>query len=258
MSIVAAVVAGAAVFLLVTRSGAPSLAERIGVYIIEPRPDDPHDGVRSVRDMSFVLWVVSGGLIGVLLAQGDLFISGTGRSLPALSVLGAVGGWFTWSARRSTQRERRALRLRHELPLIADALALHSLAGESVSFALAAVVRETDGVASDEFASVLRAHAAGEGFVEALTEGKRDTAHPQGERLYEALIHAHTSGGRLADTLNALASDFRSSIATDLTSEAGRRAVTSYGPVLALMVPTALLFLLYPTLLGLRALSGAP
>jgi hypothetical protein len=44
----------------------------------------------------------------------------------------------------------------------------------------------------------------------------------------------------------------------DLTTESGKAMVTTYGPVLALMVPTALLFLLYPTLIGLRSLGGAP
>ena len=258
MSVVAAVAVGAAVFLLATRSGVPSLAEIVRAYVAEPQPGDPDEVAISMPDMSFVPWVAVGSFVGLLLAQGDLFLSGTGRSIPTLVALGSAGGWFAWSTHRSTLRSRRALRLRHELPLIADALALHTLAGESITFALAAVVRETDGVATEEFASVLRAHAAGEGFAEALTAGKRVTAHHEAVRLYEALIHAHSSGGRLAEALNDLATDFRDAIATDLTSEGGRRAVTSYGPVLALMVPTALLFLLYPTLLGLRALSGAP
>ena len=50
---------------------------------------------------------------------------------------------------------------------------------------------------------------------------------------------------------------FRSAgIEMDLTAEGGKRAIATYGPILALMVPTVLLFLSYPTLLGLRALSG--
>ena len=93
---------------------------------------------------------------------------------------------------------------------------------------------------------------------EALVDASRSSAHPDGRRLYETLSHAHLAGGRLGDALVRLASDFRASIERDLTAEGGRRAITSYGPILVLMVPTALLFLLYPTLLGLRALSGAP
>ncbi|MCL1599376.1 MAG: type II secretion system F family protein [Actinomycetia bacterium] len=258
MNVIAAVVAGTAVILLVARISTRSLTERVRWYITGPERQTADLPVKRDRDLSFLPWSLAGAFAGVLLAQGDLFLAGASRSAPPLALVGGVAGWIAWSARRSTLRERRSLRLRHELPLVADALALHTLAGESVAFALDAVVEETDGVASEEFRSVLRMHAEGQGLVEALAEGKRCTAHAEATRLYEALIHAHTSGGRLADALGDLSIDFRSSISTDLTSEGGRRAVTSYGPILALMVPTALLFLLYPTLLGLRALSGAP
>lgn len=258
MIVVASMAAGVAVFLLVTRTATSTVSSVVRDYLVGPEPESGPEQNRDLRDLSFVPWVLAGAFIGLLLAQGDLFLAGAGRSVPALGLLGAAAGWFTWSARRSTRRAHRALRLRHELPVVADAIALHTLAGESVASALCAVVRETTGVANDEFRTILEAHAQGTGLAEALTDARRVTAHPDAIRLYEALIHAHGSGGRLASTLGDLAMDFRSGIASDLTSEGGKRAVTSYGPVLALMVPTALLFLLYPTLLGLRALSGAP
>ncbi len=258
MIVVASLALGVAVFLLTSRTTSSTLSSIVRDYLVEPEPEPGVERDRDSRDLSFAPWVLAGAFIGLLLAQGDLFLSGAGRSAPALGLLGAAAGWFTWSARRSTLRERRALHLRHELPVVADAIALHTLAGESVASALSAVVSETTGVANEELSAILQAHATGMALTEALAEGRRVTAHPDAVRLYEALIHAHGSGGRLANTLGGLAIDFRSGIASDLTSEGGKRAVASYGPVLALMVPTALLFLLYPTLLGLRALSGAP
>ena len=255
---IGAIAAGAAVFLLVTRGPvSSSLSVAVHDYLVAP-PVEESAHPPKPKDFGFVPWVLGGAVVGLLLAQGDLFLSGAGRSAPALGLLGGAAGWFLWSSRRTSSRQRRALRLRHELPVVADAIALHAVAGESVASALAAVATQTTGVAADEFSAVLDAHRSGDGLVESLTDGKRTTAHPDAERLYDVLIHAHGSGGRLAASLNELAVDFRSSIASDLTSEGGKRAITSYGPVLALMVPTALLFLLYPTLLGLRALSGAP
>ncbi len=59
----------------------------------------------------------------------------------------------------------------------------------------------------------------------------------------------------IASLLAAYAADVRAGLARSMTAESGRRAVTSYGPVLVLMVPVALLFLLYPTLVGLRSLA---
>jgi len=253
----AAIAAAVAVFLLVTRVRSASLSVAVHDYLVAPIEEESAQPPEP-KDLGFIPWAIGGAVVGLLLAQGDLFLSGAGRSAPALGILGGVGGWLAWSSRRTSLGQRRALRLRHELPIIADAIALHAVAGESVSSALSAVATQTTGIAAEEFAAVLARHRDGDGFAESLTEGKRTTAHPDAERLYDVLVHAHGSGGRLAASLSELAVDFRSSIATDLTSEGGKRAITSYGPVLALMVPTALLFLLYPTLLGLRALSGTP
>ncbi|MEN8238198.1 MAG: type II secretion system F family protein [Actinomycetota bacterium] len=257
MTWLAAIAASAAVFALVTRVRPSSLTVAVHDYLVAPAVEEPAP-TPEPKDLGFIPWILGGAVVGLLLAQGDLFLSGAGRSAPALGILGGAGGWLVWSSRRTSLRQRRALRLRHELPVVADAIALHAVAGESVSSALSSVATQTTGVAAAEFAAALERLRAGEGLAESLAQSKRSTAHPDAERLYEVLIQAHGSGGRLSASLSELAVDFRSSIASDLTSEGGKRAITSYGPVLALMVPTALLFLLYPTLLGLRALSGAP
>lgn len=258
MTLLLAVIIASAVFLLTTRTVGPRLSRVVRDYLISPTVADETASRGFVADLSFVPSVVVGVFGGLLLAQGDLFLSGAGRSAPALGLLGGAAGWFMWSMRQKNQASRLSTRLRHELPVVADMLALHAIAGESVASAVAAVAAETSGVMADELNVVLEGHRDGLGLAEALSIARRDTAHPDGQRLYEALIHAHAAGGRLAGALTDLAVDFRAGIANDLTAEGGKRAITSYGPVLALMVPTSLLFLLYPTLLGLRALSGAP
>ena len=65
-------------------------------------------------------------------------------------------------------------------------------------------------------------------------------------------------GGRLADALTGLAADYRAGLERELVAEGGRRALSTYGPILALMIPVTLLFLMYPTLAGLRELSAGP
>ena len=173
----------------------------------------------------------------------------------SLGVVGALAGTLVDRAIRSTARERRAARLAQELPTVADTIALHVLAGESVSTAIARFTEVSRGVAADEFTTVL---AADIGLEEALRRAARETVHPEASRLYDLLGHAHRTGGGLADALTALAADFRASLTRDLTAEGGRRALTTYGPILALMVPVTLLFLMYPTLAGLNALSSTP
>ncbi|MEN8040496.1 MAG: type II secretion system F family protein [Actinomycetota bacterium] len=199
-----------------------------------------------------------GVVLGLLVAQGDFLIAGQSRSSGAMAILGAGAGWVLWSMRRTNLRERRARRLRFELPVIADALSLHVVAGESISSAIRSVSEETNGVAADELLAIVKALDEGDGVPEALRAASLTTVVGDATRLYETLSHAHTTGGRLAVALGDLAVDYRATLARDLTTESGKRAIVTYGPVLALMVPTALIFLLYPTLLGLRALSGAP
>jgi pilus assembly protein TadC len=254
--LVAAMVFGG-VFLVVVGGTRTPLAERLGRYLMPETVEAP-EGVRRRVEAPWLVPVVCGGLVGALLAQGDLFLAGSGRSVPALTCLGAGAAYFIWSFRRTNAKERLSRRLRFELPVVADAIALHVVAGASVSSALRTVHDQMTGVAVDEIADVVRREDEGEGLAESLLTASRATLHPDGRRLYDLLAHAHESGGRLATMLSELALDLRAGIERDLSSEGGKRAVASYGPILGLMVPVALLFLLYPTLLGLRALSGTP
>lgn len=203
-------------------------------------------------------WMLGGAFLGVLASQGDLFIAGAGRSLPALVIVGGVGGWFVYSARESTAQENRMRRMRFEIPVVADSIAMQVVSGESVATALASVCATTKGAVSDDLAAVLERTQAETSLPDALLAAASEAPHVDVRRLYETLAHAHSVGGRLNESLCELAIDFRASLERDLTAEGGRRAITSYGPVIALMVPTALMFLLYPTLLGLRSLSGGP
>lgn len=273
MRLAAAFLLAAGVFLTVRSAREASLAERIGRYL---RPEPPNEGdpgadprrsptVEAGLDWSRPEYIVrrviagaTGALIGILLAQGDLFVEGPGRSVLPLAALGAVAGWLGLGMWMSTRKERRARRLRFELPVVADALALHVLAGESVVTALERYARGSAGVATDEIQFVLDEIGDGRGVAEALQRTTHRTVDPEAGRLYALLAHAHDTGGHLAEALTDLGTDYRSALARDLTAEGGRRALATYGPVLALMVPVTLLFLLYPTLVGLRSLAGDP
>jgi len=204
----------------------------------------PRRGVPSLP--AGTIW---GGGIGML----------AGTSMPdrliALVVLGCLGGALVARASASTRRQRRSWRLTQELPTIADTLSLHVLAGESVAGAIRRVASSCHGVAADELAN---AAADPAGLEAGLRAAAANSCHPDGTRLYEALGHAHRTGGRLAESLGELASDYRASLVAELTAEGGRRALVSFGPILAFMIPVTLLFLMYPTLAGLSALSATP
>jgi hypothetical protein len=246
-----AVLFGIGMFLAVTLARPRRVTSRVGDYLSPDR--HPASGESPSRIIGWVqgeqmsnrlVATAAGALAGILMAQGDLFVEGPGRSVLPLGLLGGTAGWIVYGMHRSTLKQRRARRLRFE--------------GESVSTAIGGLVETSHGVAADEFRAVLEDHHEGRGLTEALQRASRETATEEAQRLYTLLAHAHDTGGRLAEALADLSTDYRAMLARDLTAEGGKRALATYGPVLALMVPVTLLFLLYPTLAGLRSLAGSP
>lgn len=269
MTALLAATAALAAFSLVTARRRPRLAARVTQYL-RPQPElEPdteagaHESLGVSRERRELVTrragaAAAGAVVGGLVARGDLGLDSTAGSASALVVLGAAAGLLLFNMAVTTTRQRRARRLRFELPVVADGIALHVVAGESVSSAIERFVASASGVASEELGIALKLHQEGKSFTEALTEVSKSSAEPEAIRLYSLLGQAHTTGGRLSASLAELAVDYRAALARDITSEGGRRAIAGYGPVLILMVPVALLFLLYPTLLGLRQLAGGP
>jgi len=272
MRLLGALAAALGVFFLVAGAGRITLVERLRPYL---RPDSLQrpspataQGAPSRAARAGLPWsdrelhlrqtgaAAIGAIVGALAAQSDLFLAGPGRSVPAVALLGAATGALVFAMWLDTRAERRTRRLRFELPVVADAVALRILAGDTVLAAIRDVVAESSGVAAEELAVVVRVHDEGSSLPEALERASRITAEPEAARLYGLLGHAHVTGGRLVDALSELSKDYRAGLARDVGSESGRRALTSYGPVLLLMVPIAMLFLLYPTLVGLRNLAA--
>jgi len=239
-----AVLAGVGVFcaVLAVRPRRIDLSTYLGST--DPRPKRRHSAFQ-VRPA--LIGSAAGALAAVTTAPDRLL---------ALSAIGAAAGVLARRAARSTRAQHRAARLVQELPTVADTLALHVLAGESVAMALTRFTSVARGVAADELRSTLGLAAAG--LEDALRHASANTCHPEAARLYDLLGHAHRTGGRLAEALAELAVDYRAGIARELMAEGGRRALAVYGPILALMIPVTLLFLMYPTLAGLSALSSTP
>ncbi len=263
MSALAALFTAGAIFLLGTAGRRLAVAEHLAAYLAPaagspmPFPGRARQKARLPAAVTFRLGAaLAGAAAGWLLASGYLFVEAGQTATPSLMALGAGAGLLGQRLHRRHAAEARALRLRRELPTVTDTLALSVLAGESVVGAVEHFAATSQGVAAAEMSTIAAEHRGGCGLPEALNLAAARSAHPEAGRLYDLLGHAHRSGGRLADALAALAVDYRAALARDLTAEGGRRALAAYGPILALMVPVTLLFLMYPTLTGLAALSS--
>ena len=265
MNVLVAAVAAGGVFVAVAAKRRERMAVQVGRYLA-PSPADQAPGWVARLWGRVALWdpetverrvaaLAAGAVAGGLLAGSGWTDSGSARSSLGLIVLGALSGGLLHAMHLTTLRQRRARRLRFELPVVAETVGLDVLAGESVINAIARFVDRSEGVAADELGGALARVEVGGGLSDALSMVTASSADAESARLYGLLAHAHTSGGRLADALVDLAQDYRAALAREVTVEGGKRAVATYGPVLFLMVPVTLLFLLYPTIQGLKSLA---
>ncbi len=261
MTLLLAGITAVAVYLLATRRSDGRLGDRLASYVMaerSPGPAEPGTGPRIPGDIvRRVTAAGAGAVIGALIGLTTPAAGGA-RPVLGMALAGAGSGFLAVKVAATQRAEARRRTLRQELPTVADALALHIQAGDPIPTAIARLCAEAGGVVVSDLERVLVRHRSGTGLAEALGRSARAAEHPDAARLYEALAHAHHTGGRLADRLTALAQDFRSAISRDLVAEGGRRALATYGPILALQIPVTLLFLVYPTLVSLGELSATP
>lgn len=263
------VLTGVGVLLIVVPKPAPSLSERIGIYLEPATPSAQHHdrAVGSRLSKAGLTWThaewrlrnimaaVAGAMVGLLIARGDVFVAGPERSAPGLALTGAFAGVLflrMWVTRRS---ERRSQQLKEELPLLTDALLIQIMSGESIIQAIERMVSIGAGVGTSELAKALTRYRSGQSITEALEQAATDTAQPEARRLYDVLATGHHTGGRLAGHLIELSRDYRATLERELITEGGKRAIAVYAPILALMIPVTLMFLVYPALAGLRQLA---
>jgi tight adherence protein C len=204
---------------------------------------------------------VTAGLTGVIagLALG-LMLGAAGRPVSPVAILvlaaclGVVGiAWRDQQLRRAVERRAEAIRI--ALPTVVDLVCLSVTAGESLRSAVALVADSATGPLPEELRSVLRTSRGGVPLVEALAESARVTAVDQYTRFVDAITAAQARGLPLADTMRALAFDLREQQKRDLIEVAGKKQVSMLVPVIALILPVAIVFAFFPGVVAIRTLA---
>ena len=194
-------------------------------------------GFAIATAMALVVWSLSGGNAGVLLA---------------LCAVGAVAGALACDQDLTARVARRERRLREELPVAADLLALTVAAGESPVAGLDRVGRVMRGVLADEIADVLSDIRTGSSVVAAFDALSARTGVPGVARFAEGLAVALERGTPIVDVLHAQAADVRESARRDLIEEGGRREIAMMLPVVFLLLPVTVVFAFFPGYVGLH------
>jgi tight adherence protein C len=175
-----------------------------------------------------------------------LLLVGSATVVLVLGVLGFIVGATRWRARLDSATALRRERLRVELYTVNQLLAMHIKTGGGPIQATQRIVARGSGVVVEELAEVLRMIAGGVSPQDAFARAAALTAEPQAARTYELLAAGTERGADLGAALLAFSEDIRDDRREDLKKAATRRRAAMLVPIIALLAPVMLLFILAP------------
>ncbi len=146
----------------------------------------------------------------------------------------------------------RLARMTAELPTVLEFLTLSLSAGEGVLDGIRRVARISRGELAAEFAGTVAAVNTGLGFADSLTALADDLRLPPLTRCVEQIVGALERGTPLAEVLRAQAQDARDEAKRRLLEEAGKKEVAMLIPLVFLILPTTIVFAIYPGIFVLQ------
>ncbi|HRQ00380.1 MAG TPA: type II secretion system F family protein [Terrimesophilobacter sp.] len=203
--------------------------------------------------MRQLAWALGGLGIGAVLA---IIAAQTGRAptiaLVALVGVAGVGGFVArdWLLQRAAKA--RLARVASELPTVLEFLTLSLAAGEGILDSIRRVSGRGNGELSAEFTNVSAQVAAGVPLARALTELADGIRLPALTRCIEQVTGALDRGTPLVETLRAQAQDARDQAKRALLEVAGRKEVGMLMPLVFLILPTTIVFAIFPGIFVLQ------
>jgi tight adherence protein C len=201
-----------------------------------------------------LLWSVLGFAVGLALSV----VVGALRPVPlvvqaALPIVLAACGYAAkdWLLKRAAHARLR--RIAVEFPTVVEFLTLSLSAGEGILDAVRRVSRVSSGELAREFAAAIAEVNAGIPIATALSRVADGIRLPILMRCVEAITASLERGTPLAEVLRAQATDARSESKRDLLETAGKKEVAMLVPLVFLILPTTILFAIYPGVFVLQS-----
>jgi tight adherence protein C len=201
-----------------------------------------------------VIWGAVGLLVGLALTAYAA-THGSGRDPLGFLLLAAVltlAGVLARDRLLTAQVTRRERRMVAEFPTVAELLALAVGAGEGPLAAMERVSRLAVGELPRELSRVIAEVRAGAAIVTALEAMSARTSVAAISRFVDGMAVAVERGTPLADVLRAQAGDVREEGRRGLLESAGRKEIQMLVPVVFFVLPTTIVFALFPGYYGLR------
>jgi len=199
-----------------------------------------------------LVWGAAGATVAatLILLRGVL-----ATDLVASVVVVGIAGLLGLLARdRVLTREvnRRNERLRAELPTMVEMLAMAVSAGSGLLSALDRVSRVGSGVMASEIERVLSDVRVGLPLIPALQRMAARNEPTELRRFVEAVTVSVERGTPLAEVLIAQAADAREAERRALIESGGRKEIGMMVPVVFLVLPLSVVFVLFPGFYGLQ------
>jgi tight adherence protein C len=173
-------------------------------------------------------------------------------SLVIAITLGGLAGLLARDRRLTTQVRRHGERVRSELPTIVEMLAMTVSAGSGLTSAIERVSLIGSGAVAAELQRVLADVRMGLPLIPALHHMTDRSESTELRRFVDAVVVSVERGTPLADVLVAQAADSREAERQALIESGGRKEIGMMVPVVFLVLPLSVVFVLFPGFYGLQ------
>ena len=200
-----------------------------------------------------LLWAVVGAGVGILAA---IAAARTGALPPiaqaAAVVVFAAGGVALRDYLLQRAARARLARMESELPTVLEFLTLSLSAGEGILDAIRRISRISTGELAAELGRVVADVNTGLPFADSLAGVARDLQLTSFTRFVEQVTGALDRGTPLVEVLRAQAQDSRDDAKRQLLEVAGKKEVAMLVPLVFLILPITVAFVIFPGILVLQ------
>ena len=204
---------------------------------------------RLVRLASSAAGAAAGLVVFTVVTNQQVRIAMAGLGVLLGAILGAAV--FDRVVRRAVLA--RTERLIDEFPSVIELLAVALSAGESLPGALLRIAERGSGELASEFRRVMRRVEVGESLGGVLRDSARVIGVPEIEALLEHLVSALERGAPLSEVVRSHSADSRAERLRAIVDRAGKAEVRMLVPLVLLILPTTVVFAVWPSLQALQA-----
>ena len=198
-------------------------------------------------------WALAGGVLGILVSVA----LARSQSLPLVAhgvvvLVFAAGGMVACDYVLQRAAGARLARMASELPTVLEFLTLSMSAGEGVLDAIRRVSRISRGELAAELGGVISEVNTGLPLSDSLTRMASGIQLPALTRCVEQITGALERGTPLAEVFRAQAQDSREDAKRQLIEVAGKKEVAMLIPLVFLILPTTIVFAIFPGIFVLQ------